>query len=165
MNMSEPCPCNSSLEYEKCCLPFLEGIQKAPTAEALMRSRYTAYAKGNIDYIRDTYDPKRQSDFDEESTKNWALKSQWLGLEILKTELGSAQDTRGVVEFVANFEVSGENHQHHEIAEFRKNSEGRWYFVDGKTPKIEPLRRDTEKVGRNDLCPCGSGKKYKRCHG
>ena len=80
-----------------------------------------------------------------------------------RTEDGGEKDTTGVVEFVANYEVEGNAVRHHEISDFRR-VEGEWFFRDGKEIPVT-VWRDTPKVGRNDPCPCGSGKKYKKCHG
>lgn len=156
------CPCNSNLEYSACCEPFIKGGAKPPTAEKLMRSRYTAYTLAEIDYIEKTTDPASRPHFDRNGSLQWAKNSEWLGLEILKTEAGTENDTKGLVEFVARYRYEGVERAHHERSEFRKR-DGQWYFVDGKLVQ-EPVRVG-EKIGRNDPCPCGSGKKYKKCCG
>ena len=158
------CPCCSGMESESCCQPYLLGEKKAPTAEALMRSRYTAYATGRIDYIRDTTHPRNRAEFEEESAKKWSSDSEWLGLEIISTEAGEEGDAEGEVEFVATYEQEGEEVEHHEIAQFKRDK-GNWYFVDGKFVGPETFVREQPKIGRNEPCPCGSGKKYKKCCG
>jgi SEC-C motif-containing protein len=122
-----------------------------------MRSRYTAYVRGDIDYLVATH----QSDqpLDRAAIEKWSRESRWQGLEILARERGGPDDEEGVVEFVAR----GEGFVHHERSRFRR-VEGRWLYLDGEQPKKAPLRK-AEAPGRNDPCPCGSGKKYKRCHG
>jgi len=93
------CPCGSSKEYAKCCEPFIKGKSKAPTAEALMRSRYTAFAVGELDYVLQTHHLETRGELDIEGVRSWALNSQWQGLEILSTEAGTANDQEGKVEF------------------------------------------------------------------
>ena len=162
--MTQPCPCNSGLSYDDCCGPFLAGTAFPETAEALMRSRYTAFTKADIQYIKGTRHPESDYDFDEAATLKWARDSKWLGLEILSTEGGQKEDGRGEVEFIANYTVDGKKADHHELAKFQRH-EDRWYFVDGDFVRVKPVRREAPKVGRNDLCPCGSGKKFKKCCG
>ena len=160
------CPCNSKKQFSECCEPVIKGTLKAPTADALMRSRYTAYATGAIDHIYNSYDPAKRHDFDKKSAAEWSRKSKWLGLEILRTEKGGESDEDGTVEFVAKYEIDDQPQEHHELAEFRKDgNDGNWYFVDGRSPKVATYVREEPKTGRNDPCTCGSGKKYKKCCG
>lgn len=154
------CPCRSGKTLADCCGPYLAGLP-APTAEALMRSRYSAYAVGNIDYLRETLLPSTREDFAREEAETWARNSVWTGLEIRGTEKGQPGDTDGVVEFVARFSMNGKPMSHHETSRFAVE-DGRWYYVDGV---LGARPRSGPKVGRNDPCPCGSGKKYKKCHG
>ena len=160
----EPCPCGSELDYSECCHPFISGEKAAPTAEALMRSRYSAFVKTEIDYLHKTIPPNKQSGFNRKEATVWSQKSEWQGLEILQTEAGGEGDDAGTVEFVAKFREKGKMVRHHELAEFSK-IDGRWYFVDGKAPQIVQAVRQGPKIGRNDPCPCGSDKKYKKCCG
>ena len=97
-------------------------------------------------------------------TKIRAEQSTWLGLEIVDTEAGGMDDENGVVEFIARFTEKGQPKQHHERSRFSKHA-GRWYYLDGEVPKPQTQRHEGPKVGRNDPCPCGSGKKYKKCCG
>jgi SEC-C motif-containing protein len=158
------CPCCSGLEFELCCSPYIAGEKKAPTAESLMRSRYSAFATGAMSYIAQTVAPEKRKEFDEKGVKEWSQKSEWTGLEIKSTERGAASDSDGMVEFIANYSISGAPHVHHERASFRKEN-GAWYFVDGDLVDKKPFQRPDPKIGRNDLCSCGSGKKYKKCCG
>jgi SEC-C motif-containing protein len=158
------CVCGKGESTETCCGPYLKGEKRPDTAEALMRARYAAYATGDIDYIVATHDPKRVDEVDQASTEAWSKQSQWLGLEILSTEAGGADDERGVVEFLARYKIKNVTINHRERAEFRKH-EGRWVFVDGKEIAAPPVKRDEPRIGRNDPCPCGSGKKHKKCCG
>ena len=153
--MSETCPCGSGQSYDQCCGPVIAG-GPASSPEALMRSRYTAFTKGNIDHLVSTLAPEALKDFNREDSKTWAEQAQWQGLEIRKAE-------GQTVEFVAKFKMNGKIQHHHELATFAQ-VEGAWKYVDGVIdPK--PAPRVAKTVGRNDPCPCGSGKKYKKCCG
>lgn len=165
------CPCGSEKKYSDCCEPYITGKKNAPTPEALMRSRYTAYVKVAEPYLKETLAPESRGDYNEAEVREWAKKSEWLGLEILKAEGNK-------VEFIAKYKTQGKVLEHHEVSTFKKK-EDKWYFVDGEShvheegkghehhqhaPK-EPIVRATPKVGRNDPCSCGSGKKFKKCCG
>ena len=158
------CPCGSGKTLDACCDPFITGRAEAPTAEALMRARYTSYATGRVDFVESSHAPESRHDFSRENALKWAKESQWLGLHILATKGGKEKDTEGVVSFVAGFVQDGKEYRHEEIATFRKEK-GRWYFVDGQTPNRDPFVKSGPDVGRNDPCHCGSGKKFKKCHG
>ncbi len=157
------CPCGSGHEFQHCCGPIIEGNTQAPTAEKLMRARYSAYVTGAVDFIMDSHDPETRENVSEEATREWSQSAKWIGLDIRNVEKGGPKDHEGAVEFVASFEVEGKRVDHHELALFRRGAEG-WRFVDGRVIP-ETFRRPTPKVGRNDPCPCGSGKKFKFCCG
>jgi SEC-C motif-containing protein len=128
-----------------------------------MRSRYSAYAEHKIDYILGTCVREGKQEIDERQTRDWSVKSQWLGLKILSVSKGGSGDTEGAVEFEASYERNGLRDIHHERARF-KRIDGQWLYDDGEVvPKT--VIRTAPKIGRNDPCPCGSGKKYKHCHG
>ena len=156
------CPCGTEKTYTDCCEPIITDTRKATTAEECMRARYSAYTKANIDFIRDSLLPSRRSDHDDKTTREWAENSDWEKLEILNTDAGTADDTTGSVEFIAHFSDKGTSRKHHEIATFIKKNDT-WYFEDGAPPAPKQIIRTGPKVGRNDPCPCGSGKKYKKC--
>ncbi len=161
------CPCRvmdvQKTTYAACCAPYLDEGKPTPTAEALMRSRYSAFALGKIDYLHDSLAPGTRDDFDRKAITHWSKQSQWLGLEILSTEQGLADDATGYVEFVAHFITEGQRRSYRERALFR-HEDGRWYFLEEANRKAEPIIKGAQ-PGRNDLCPCGSGKKYKKCCG
>jgi SEC-C motif-containing protein len=140
---------------------FIDGVP-APTAEALMRSRYTAYVRGAIDYIVDTHDPATRGAVDRAAATRWSTHTAWHGLEIVATERGSETDDDGIVEFIARGATDGVAFAHRERSRFRR-ADGAWVYIDGATVR-EPIR-SAAAPGRNDPCPCGSGMKYKRCHG
>jgi SEC-C motif-containing protein len=159
----QECPCGSQKDYNQCCGKYHQG-EKAPTAEALMRARYSAFAKHQIKFIGDTHTPGTK-DFDENEAKEWATNSNWEKLEIVKTFKGKEDQDEGVVEFKAYYSDKEDHHFcHHEIAEFKKIN-GQWYYDDGQIVGTQPLTRATPKVGRNEPCPCSSGKKFKKCCG
>jgi len=144
------CFCGSGEKLENCCLPIVSGEKKAATAEALMRSRYTAYVRENTDYLIDSWHP----DTRPEKLSIQSGIVNWLGLSIKNIQNGNSGDTTGRVEFVAKYEQEGVVGEVHENSRFIFN-QGCWLYIDGDLI--------TRKAGRNDLCPCGSGKKYKKC--
>ncbi|MDZ4663068.1 MAG: YchJ family metal-binding protein [Pseudomonadota bacterium] len=173
---SKLCPCGTERDYETCCAPFISGKSLPPTAEALMRSRYTAYAISELDYIKKTLATASSKDFDPVAAKEWANQSEWKGLKIISTDLGKESDKTGTVEFAATYSHKEKTYEHHEVSQFQRNGKGEWRFVDGEShthedgeghqhhhEKTQPMVRESAKVGRNDACPCGSGKKYKKC--
>jgi SEC-C motif domain protein len=127
-----------------------------------MRSRYTAYVLGDIDYIVKTQDAGEE-EVDRAAIERFSRESEWLGLTILATDAGGPDDEQGTVEFLARYRAGGSEQQHRERSTFQRR-DGRWLFVDGVQVKPPPVRKQPV-AGRNDPCPCGSGKKYKRCHG
>jgi SEC-C motif-containing protein len=157
------CPCCSGQPYATCCGPLLDHGVPARTAEALMRSRYTAFARGAIDYLIDTHHPSTRASVDRASVARWSRSATWLGLEVLAVERGGPGDDDGVVEFRASYSESGAERVHREQSTFRR-LDGRWCYVDGEAVRAQPAARGA-KVGRNDPCPCGSGRKYKKCCG
>jgi len=163
--MSE-CPCGSGTDFDGCCGRFLSGGSEPVTAEELMRARYTAHTCARMDFVKQTHHPDTVADFDEKAAKAWAEESTWLGLEIVATEGGRADDETGTVEFIARFDdVEGRTQTHHELSYFDKVG-GSWKFRDGTAPtNREPYRRSGARIGRNDPCHCGSGKKFKKCCG
>ena len=151
------CPCNSKEELEECCGPILAGTKLAPTAETLMRSRYVAYVLEDYPHVLRTCHETTRPDEDEFDD---GQKVDWCGLEIRHTEAGGEDDDEGVVEFVASYKTKGAVLGLHEKASFIKE-DGQWFYVDGDI--IKPSQARSEKIGRNEPCPCGSGKKYKKC--
>jgi SEC-C motif-containing protein len=161
---NELCPCGSGKTYGECCGPFITGKSQPATAEQLMRSRYSAYEKHEIAYIIDTCTVREgEQRADPEETRRWSEESKWLGLTILRTEKGTENDTEGVVEFSAEYVRKGLKDVHREKALFKKVN-GRWLYDEGSLIPTTIVRAE-KKVGRNEKCPCGSGKKYKQCCG
>lgn len=157
------CPCSSEIDYSKCCEPIHKG-SNPETAEQLMRARYSAFVKNEINFIGDSHIPGTK-DFDLDEARQWAVDSTWKGLKILKTEKGTAEFDNGIVEFQALYaDKEGRDYLHHEISKFKK-IENKWYYEDGQIVGTGPITRSSPKVGRNEPCPCDSGKKFKKCCG
>ncbi|MAF90438.1 MAG: hypothetical protein CL674_04130 [Bdellovibrionaceae bacterium] len=158
------CPCETGKDYQDCCAKFIEKGAKPATAVELMRSRYSAFVVGEVQYLLDTHDPRSREELDVNEIEAWSKNSEWKGLNIIEITDGDKNDTDGKVEFIASFEVDGEEHHHHERADFFRKG-GVWFYKDGKMVDVETFVRETPKIGRNEPCHCGSGKKYKKCHG
>jgi len=153
------CRCGSGLDYAQCCGPFHTGENKPATALALMRSRFSAYALQNADYLLETWDATVRPELIDFSKEN----VDWQRLEISGTKKGGANDVKGVVEFKAYYVQDGEEHVMNEISQFVKRAGG-WFYLDGRVKSIGKVGQQTNR-GRNALCSCGSGKKFKRCCG
>lgn len=98
-----------------------------------MRSRYSAFAKNQMQYLKDTTDPQTLQDIDEEANQEWAERAKFLKLEILKAE---EKGTKGTVEFKAFYSVDDEEYIHHEVSLFRKQT-GQWFFKSGKVKEAK----------------------------
>lgn len=155
MTNSNMCSCESGRSYSSCCELLIAGNKSATTAEAVMRSRYTASVVKNAEYLLKTW---------HLSTKPENILSdtipEFYGLHIVRTEAGGEEDNHGVVEFKAKYISQGKYRELHEISRFVKEND-EWFYVDGEV--LESLPVITNKVGRNEPCPCGSGKKFKKC--
>jgi SEC-C motif-containing protein len=159
MNSENHCLCGSGLDYQHCCGLYHSGLKIAPTAQILMRSRFTAYAMHNADYLQATWDVSKRPekiDFSKET-------AQWQHLEIIQIKKGGINDEKGIVEFKAYYLQDGEASVMNEISRFKKSA-GRWFYLDGVIKSIGKLHQ-TSQQGKNALCACGSGKKFKRCCG
>ncbi len=156
------CVCGSGLPFDQCCCPILEG-HPALTAEALMRSRYTAYVLGKIDYIESSCTSQERAKFDRPEAQQIVKETKWLGLEVRHVEGGGKDDQTGKIELVFRFNHKGEAYAQRELALFSREK-GQWLYAGGEINPKEPPQRVT-KIGRNDPCSCGSGKKYKKCCG
>jgi SEC-C motif-containing protein len=129
-----------------------------------MRSRYAAFVWGEIDYILNTHHSKTVAEVDRAGIEDWSKKSKWLGLKIIDTHAGQETDLQGTVTFQVDYEVDGALQTHREHSLFEKEN-GNWKFLDAEPAKTETIRRADAKIGRNDPCSCGSGKKFKKCCG
>lgn len=127
--MPNPCPCQSGRPYSACCGPIHAGEAAAQTAEALMRSRYSAYVLKRVDYIKDSLWPKYQAGFDAVGTTDFANAVLWTGLRIIATEDGEAADKKGTVTFEARYLRDSKPELIREKSLFRKKGD-RWYYVE-----------------------------------
>lgn len=157
---SSRCFCGSGLDYADCCEPLHLGNKKAQTAEQLMRSRYSAFCTKNADYLIATHHSSKRKNTDKVDLERNFATAQWLGLNIVATEKGLANDEQGVVEFDARFMQNNAISSLREASQFVKEN-GQWYYLEGA---LKPIAQN-QKLGRNDACYCGSGKKFKKCHG
>ncbi len=153
------CPCGSGASLDDCCGPIIAGAP-APTPEALMRSRYTAFVRGALEHVDRTHAPEIRDDFNRAEAERSAEECEWQGLEV---KSASESGDEGTVEFVARFKRGGQSFVQHELASFERR-DGRWLYLRGEINPKPPQRQFT-KTGRNDPCNCGSGKKYKKCCG
>ncbi len=125
-NGVEACPCGSGLPFARCCAPKLSGAEPAQTPEALMRSRYTAYALGRLDYVASTWAPETCPD----DLTEGAQGVKWLGLRVFSSSV--APDGRtGEVEFEALGRTSNGAFRMRERSRFRRDASGRWIYVEG----------------------------------
>lgn len=149
------CPCGAEL-YSECCQPLHLGQKKAETAEQLMRSRYSAFAKHEIDYIVKTTALGQQHALDVQAIADWSKANQWLKLEVIQAQ-EKLDKNHAQVEFKAHYADAKNADQsvqtHHEVSHFVKH-ENTWYFLDPTTD---------QQITMKQACICGSGKKFKQC--
>ena len=147
------CYCGAAIPFSSCCQAFILGIAKAETCEQLMRSRYSAYCLGKVDYIFNTYHPSKRNENSIELIQQFAQSCHFVSLTVLDSGQSS---TEGFVRFTVSYLQGNLLHQFSEHSRFI-NEQG-WLYLDGQLTEVDP-----KKIGRNDLCPCGSGKKFKHC--
>lgn len=125
MNKTRPCPCGSKRTLQACCGPLLSLAAPATTAEALMRSRYTANAVKAQEYLLQTWHPSTRP-----TTLEPAPGLRWTGLTIRAVYAGGSADDNGEVEFVATFRDRGRAGELHETSRFVRE-QGQWFYLDG----------------------------------
>jgi len=146
------CPCGQGGGLQDCCLPFINGLRPADSAEALMRSRYTAYVIGDAAYLSASWHATTRPARIDVHTD-----IEWLGLTVLSSQAGRVGDLKGRVEFMARYKQQNFTGQVRENSRFIKE-QGTWYYLDGD------MKAATD-ISRNASCSCGSGKKFKKCCG
>ncbi|MCJ0830666.1 YchJ family protein [Acinetobacter sp. NIPH1876] len=151
MASSQNCPCGQG-QYAACCQPLHLKQQVAQTAEQLMRSRYSAFALQQIDYILQTTALGQQSALDRAAIADWSQSNQWLKLDVVQHQ-PKLDKTHALVEFKAHYHDGTQAHIHHEISHFVLHQQ-QWYFLD---PTLEM------QTTMKQPCICGSGKKFKQC--
>ena len=149
--MSTVCPCGHG-EYTRCCQPLHLGQKKAVTAAQLMRSRYSAFAKHEIDYIEQTTALGQQKALDMPAIAAWSKANDWLKLELISTN-EKLDKNHASVEFKAHYHDGKKIEIHHELSHFVKLNDA-WYFLDPTTD---------QQITMKQACICGSQKKFKQC--
>lgn len=130
--MSRLCPCTSKLSYDRCCQPFIEGKKAPETAALLMRSRFSAYALGKVDYLLKTTAAVERAKLDRAELIQYCRTIKCVSLKIVSTEQGGPGDETGTVKFHASLQVQGKRQLHIELSRFVRE-EGLWVYVDGDT--------------------------------
>ena len=154
------CPCGSGKSLGVCCEPLLKQQRQASTAAELMRSRFTAHVLRDYQHLHRTYAGTARRPYVEpvgEGEVNWTRL-------VIHSEEAGPKDGTAFVDFTAFFDDAGTEQAHHEKAEFARD-DGKWIYTRAVRTGPAPLKSNAPKVGRNDPCPCGSGKKYKHCCG
>ena len=151
------CPCGSAKALDDCCGPIIGGL-RAPTPEALMRSRYSAFALGKLEHIDCTQTEELRAEADQAEAGSDVDDIEWLGLNVISA---SEAGDDGRVEFSVRFRRDGQEFGGREVSSFRR-VDGRWLYAAGDLD-VKAVPHQSSKVSRNDPCPCGSGKKYKKC--
>jgi len=154
------CRCGSEKLVENCCALLISGLRQAESAEQLMRSRFVAYATGNMQYVKSTWHSStRPADVSDSAA------THWLSLEVIEALKESDKSEQSFVEFKACFiDSSTQEARHgvmHERSRFIKE-DGRWRYIDGEQFESS-ADIAIKKLARNEACFCGSGKKYKKC--
>lgn len=149
--MPQQCPCGSNQSYNDCCAAIHHAPEKALHADQLMRARYSAHVVEHIDFILDTWHTSQRHLLDKAHIAQWSHNSEWLKLNVVATEHGTPYS---YVTFIAVYRDGKEVQFHHEHSRF-VFEQGRWWYLDGEASALRP--------SRNDACPCGSGKKFKKC--
>lgn len=156
------CYCDSLTSFDECCAPIIKKRKKAETATELMRSRFTAYATKDAQYIVDTYHSSKRSEHTVADIQAWAEQTQWLQLEVtLHSELSlneANNSSNEQVRFIATYLHNKRLYKMSELSNFLIE-DGEWRYLDG----IDIEHSDLGKVKSNDSCPCQSGKKFKKC--
>ena len=161
------CPCDSQQPYSDCCQPIHKDHSNAHSPEQLMRARYSAHVKKLVDFVINTYHSSCGAESQRAEIID-SVESDWCALEVVSRESGQ-NDNEGYVTFKAYFTQDGQQYCLEERSRFVKE-DGRWFYIDGTFPSqiederlAQPIQK--LKVGRNDPCVCGSGKKFKKCCG
>lgn len=128
--MSRPCPCTSKKPYDRCCGPFHAGAAAPDTAEQLMRSRFSAYALGKLDYLINTRPEAKRPEENRQELAEYCKAVSCVGLRIVGKEKGSKDDDTGIVTFHASIQTNGRRSLHIETSSFVREN-GKWVYVDG----------------------------------
>lgn len=151
------CYCGSGQSFADCCQPLLNGLQEAQSCEQLMRSRYSAFCYGHAEYLQRSCVPSLREAQSPAVLQPFIEETHFTQLQILSSSPLDSTAAHGFVEFKVYF-IQG--HQLHSFQEYSvfEFIQGQWYYASGRLTDFP-----SQKIGRNDSCPCGSGKKFKSC--
>lgn len=153
------CYCGASKPFQLCCGTYHRQFN-APTALALMKSRYSAFCIANVNYLEKTQRGDANIGFNKDTTKSFAQSVKWLGLQIVRAYADRQHENTAYVEFVARFLDDDHLDEIHELSKFEFDPElKQWFYCKGHRPSTKV------RIANNAPCPCHSGKKYKNCHG
>ena len=155
----QPCPCGSGKTFAVCCEPILKQQRAASNAEELPRSRYTAHVAHDDAHLHRTYVKTASEPFEPDEEEGG--RRAWTRLVIHAHDKSTKPDME-FVDFTAYYQEGDRELALHEKAEFQR-IEGKWLYTRAVRQGPAPIKATQAKVGRNDPCPCGSGKKYKQC--
>ena len=130
MHAPRPCPCGLEASFADCCGPLVAGVRPAETAAALMRSRYTAYLEGAVDYLIATTAAAARGGLDRAQLAAYCRTLRGVSLRILEVRGGGILEDSGVVEFAATLRAQGRTVVQRERSRFARE-QGRWVYVDG----------------------------------
>lgn len=119
------CYCGNSIPFQDCCEPYIKGIDNAPTAEKLMRSRYSAFATGAADYLVNTTHISKRRLHNKKDILDWSQANKWLKLEVL----ASTENTVTFKAYYLDENLKAQVHYEHSTFKFENN---RWFYVDGE---------------------------------
>ncbi len=151
MSSAIQCPCGQG-DYANCCEPLHLKQAMAQSAEQLMRSRYSAFAQQQIDYLIETTALGQQPSLDRAAIADWSRQNQWLKLEVIQHQ-PKLDKNHASVEFKAHYHDGNTAQVHHELSYFVQHKE-QWYFLDPTTDQHITMKQP---------CICGSAKKFKQC--
>ncbi len=159
----QACYCGSGKSFAECCEPVIKGEAAARTPEELMRARFSAHCIKDYGFLVTSTHPDHRDGVSEGEIAEWATHVAWTDLEVHSATPGVTDD-EGNVSFTAHFTIKDTAQELREDASFAR-VDGQWFYVDGHVYGQDPYVRETPRIGRNEPCPCGSGKKYKKCCG
>ncbi|MBQ0760004.1 MAG: SEC-C motif-containing protein [Zhongshania sp.] len=150
------CYCGSAIQFNDCCNTYLSGANAAPNAEALMRSRFSAFCLKDPEYLLTTLHKDARAKESKKALIRSFGNTEWRSLKVIRSQQGKSGQQTAEVEFAAFYLEGDAGGQLHERSRFIFE-EGRWFYVDGDI--LPPIS-----LTRNEPCWCGSGRKLKKCH-
>ncbi|MEE2025177.1 YchJ family protein [Alkalimonas mucilaginosa] len=151
------CYCGSGLPFSACCQPYLSNQQQPENCEQLMRSRYSAFCLQHLTYLHQTCSHELQAEQAPEQMREFVAQVHFTRLQILPLPAMASIEDEGHVHFQVWYLQGNQLHSFRELSRFSRQ-QGRWLYQSGTLAELP-----AQKVGRNDPCPCGSGRKFKSC--